>query len=247
MPDYPSITLAASTTSRCCGISSRYVESILSWCRQALFQTVRVLRSPALDNLDISSRRCPISLRLPHHWPVRPHRSCKHVTGACLRPDPDQLPCTSVQRRRWRGYQHNWHHYRNLHWETLCRRSHYSGLWTGSWHADHSNCESQSNLCRRAQGANRINTAFMLMTFMGQLTGTSAGNRLHARGGWVASGSLSIAFIAFSFVVCAARGPWEEGWIGWVADGVFESESMLALMVKLWRNRLCFTTRGTDV
>ena len=62
---------------------------------------------------------------------------------------------------------------------------------------------------------NRVNTAFMVITFLGQLTGTSAGNRLYAHGGWVASGSLSVAFIAFSFLVCAARGPWETGWVGW--------------------------------
>jgi len=64
-------------------------------------------------------------------------------------------------------------------------------------------------------GRNRINTAFMLMSFMGQLTGTSAGNELYERGGWMASGSLSVGLIAFSFVVCAARGPWEERWLGW--------------------------------
>ena len=65
------------------------------------------------------------------------------------------------------------------------------------------------------KGRNRVNTAFMLMTFLGQLTGTSAGNRLYARGGWVASGSLSVGFIAFSFLVCAARGPFETRWLGW--------------------------------
>jgi predicted MFS family arabinose efflux permease len=67
------------------------------------------------------------------------------------------------------------------------------------------------------KGRNRVNTAFMLMTFMGQLTGTSAGNKLYAQGGWIASGSLSVAFIAFSFVVCAVRGPHvpEKTWFGW--------------------------------
>ena len=67
------------------------------------------------------------------------------------------------------------------------------------------------------KGRNRVNTAFMLMTFMGQLTGTSAGNKLYAQGGWIASGSLSVAFIAFSFVVCAVRGPHvsEQTWFGW--------------------------------
>jgi hypothetical protein len=65
------------------------------------------------------------------------------------------------------------------------------------------------------KGRNRVNTAFMLMTFLGQLTGTAAGNRLYAKGGWIASGSLSVGFITFSFLVCAARGPFETRWLGW--------------------------------
>ncbi|KAK4949674.1 hypothetical protein LTR10_011515 [Elasticomyces elasticus] len=62
---------------------------------------------------------------------------------------------------------------------------------------------------------NRVNTAFMLCTFTGQLTGTSAGAKLYTRGGWVVSGSLSVAFIGLSFLVCLARGPYEKGWVGW--------------------------------
>jgi predicted MFS family arabinose efflux permease len=62
---------------------------------------------------------------------------------------------------------------------------------------------------------NRVNTAFMLMTFLGQLTGTSAGAKLYERGGWTVSGSLSVALIGLTFLFCAARGPHEPGWIGW--------------------------------
>lgn len=62
---------------------------------------------------------------------------------------------------------------------------------------------------------NRINTTYMLATFLGQITGTAAGNKLYAQGGWIASGSLSVAFIAFTFVIIAARGPYEKGWLGW--------------------------------
>jgi predicted MFS family arabinose efflux permease len=62
---------------------------------------------------------------------------------------------------------------------------------------------------------NRVNTAFMLFTFTGQMTGTSAGAKLYARGGWTASGSLSVALIALTFLICLARGPYEPGWIGW--------------------------------
>ena len=64
-------------------------------------------------------------------------------------------------------------------------------------------------------GRNRVNTAFMLMTFTGQLTGTAAGNELYERGGWLASGSLSVALVGLNLVFCAIRGPWEEGWYGW--------------------------------
>ncbi len=62
---------------------------------------------------------------------------------------------------------------------------------------------------------NRVNTAVMLLTFTGQLTGTSAGAKLYERGGWIASGSLSVAFIGLTFLICLARGPYEQGWIGW--------------------------------
>ncbi|RMZ86726.1 hypothetical protein DV736_g6048, partial [Chaetothyriales sp. CBS 134916] len=65
------------------------------------------------------------------------------------------------------------------------------------------------------QGRNRVNTAFMLFTFLGQLTGTSAGNKLYERGGWVASGSLSVGLICLALFLCAIRGPLETGWYGW--------------------------------
>ncbi|KAK5941003.1 hypothetical protein PMZ80_006280 [Knufia obscura] len=63
---------------------------------------------------------------------------------------------------------------------------------------------------------NRVNTVFMICTFLGQITGTAAGNEIFERyGGWRSSGSLGVAAVATSFLVVAARGPWEEGWIGW--------------------------------
>lgn len=62
---------------------------------------------------------------------------------------------------------------------------------------------------------NRVNTAFMLATFLGQLVGTSVGNHLYARGGWIASGSYSVGSIGMALLFCFLRGPWEEGWIGW--------------------------------
>ena len=45
--------------------------------------------------------------------------------------------------------------------------------------------------------------------------GTAVGNKLYARGGWVASGSTSVAFIGVALLCCFARGPWEPGWLGW--------------------------------
>lgn len=62
---------------------------------------------------------------------------------------------------------------------------------------------------------NRVNTAFMLFTFFGQLTGTSVNNKLYEMGGWRASGSFSVGVVAMVFVVCLARGPHEPGWVGW--------------------------------
>ncbi|OQO01353.1 hypothetical protein B0A48_12908 [Cryoendolithus antarcticus] len=65
------------------------------------------------------------------------------------------------------------------------------------------------------KGRNRVNTAFMLAVFCGQLTGTSVGSHLYARGGWIASGSFSMGSIGVALLLCLVRGPWEDGWIGW--------------------------------
>ncbi len=62
---------------------------------------------------------------------------------------------------------------------------------------------------------NRINTAYMVCTFGGQLTGTSVGNKLYAGGGWIRSGSASVGFIGLALVFCFAKGPGEKGWVGW--------------------------------
>ncbi|KAG4440001.1 hypothetical protein IFR05_004515 [Cadophora sp. M221] len=62
---------------------------------------------------------------------------------------------------------------------------------------------------------NRINTAYMLCVFCGQLMGTAVGNRLYAKGGWVLSGSASVGFICAALLICFAKSPWNPGWIGW--------------------------------
>ncbi|KAL1967193.1 hypothetical protein VTN77DRAFT_3484 [Rasamsonia byssochlamydoides] len=65
------------------------------------------------------------------------------------------------------------------------------------------------------KASNRVNTAYMVSVFCGQLMGTAAGNNLYARGGWVRSGSASVGFIGAAIVLCLLRGPHEKGWIGW--------------------------------
>ena len=62
---------------------------------------------------------------------------------------------------------------------------------------------------------NRVNTAYMVAVFSGQLMGTAVGNRLYAQGGWISSGSASVGFIGMALCVCFARAPWETHWVGW--------------------------------
>ncbi|KAI9699888.1 MAG: hypothetical protein M1820_006950 [Bogoriella megaspora] len=86
---------------------------------------------------------------------------------------------------------------------------------------------------------NRVNTAFMVSTFCGQLVGTAAGNHLYAKAGWIASGSYSVGSIGMALLFCFLRGPWQEGWFGWdkgwkitkagnTADGIRQEKSHLA-------------------
>lgn len=65
------------------------------------------------------------------------------------------------------------------------------------------------------KGRNRVNTAFMVATFCGQLVGTSVGSHLYSRGGWIASGSYSMGSIGVALLLTVVRGPWEDGWVGW--------------------------------
>ncbi|KAL8726691.1 MAG: hypothetical protein Q9166_006559 [cf. Caloplaca sp. 2 TL-2023] len=65
------------------------------------------------------------------------------------------------------------------------------------------------------QARNRVNTAYMISVFCGQLTGTAVGNHVFARKGWVGSGSTSVGFLAAALVLCFLRGPREQGWVGW--------------------------------
>jgi hypothetical protein len=52
------------------------------------------------------------------------------------------------------------------------------------------------------QAQNRVNTAYMVVAFSGQLTGTAVGNRLYAQGGWVYSGSCSSKSCPSTCLLC---------------------------------------------
>ena len=67
----------------------------------------------------------------------------------------------------------------------------------------------------RPDARNRVNTAYMLSVFCGQLTGTAVGNHLFAEGGWISSGSANVGFIGAALVICVLKGPWEKRWMGW--------------------------------
>lgn len=84
---------------------------------------------------------------------------------------------------------------------------------TGANFAHTANRSNVYNLDSKAR--NRVNTAYMVFAFAGQLTGTAVGNRLYAQGGWVWSGSCNIAFLGSAIIVAFIRGPRETGWIGW--------------------------------
>ncbi|KAI3316588.1 MFS general substrate transporter [Xylariaceae sp. AK1471] len=84
---------------------------------------------------------------------------------------------------------------------------------TGSNFAHTANRSNIYSLDPKAR--NRVNTAYMVFAFAGQLTGTAAGNRLYAEGGWIWSGSMNIAFMGAAIIVGLARGPRETRWVGW--------------------------------
>ena len=67
----------------------------------------------------------------------------------------------------------------------------------------------------RPQARNRINTAYMVSVFCGQLMGTAVGNQLYSEGGWIKSGSASIGFVGAALILCFVRGPWTKGYVGW--------------------------------
>ncbi|KAI0474358.1 major facilitator superfamily domain-containing protein [Xylaria cf. heliscus] len=84
---------------------------------------------------------------------------------------------------------------------------------TGSNFAHTANRSNIYSLDPKAR--NRVNTIYMVFCFAGQLTGTAAGNRLYAQGGWVYSGSMCIGLIGAAILIGLARGPRESGWVGW--------------------------------
>ena len=70
-----------------------------------------------------------------------------------------------------------------------------------------------ANVHPKAQNA--VNSVYMVFTFCGQMSGTAAGNRLYAQGGWIPAGILMICFVGVSLGLVVVRGPHEKGWVGW--------------------------------
>lgn len=70
-----------------------------------------------------------------------------------------------------------------------------------------------ANVHPKAQNA--VNSVYMVFTFCGQMSGTAAGNRLYAAGGWIPTGILMICFVGASLFLVIVRGPHEKGWVGW--------------------------------
>lgn len=63
--------------------------------------------------------------------------------------------------------------------------------------------------------ANRANVVFTGSAFIGQLVGTSVGNTVYARRGWMVLGIVHLAFAVLSMGVVLLRGPAETRWAGW--------------------------------
>lgn len=61
----------------------------------------------------------------------------------------------------------------------------------------------------------RVNTTYMIGVFCGQLAGTAIGNRVYAGSGWALAGTVNLALVGVSIILCLLRGPKETGWIGW--------------------------------
>ena len=95
---------------------------------------------------------------------------------------------------------------------------------------------------------NRVNTVFMVFVFFGQLMGTSVGSQIYTRHGWAASQSFSVAAIGCAFLVNAARGPWENRWVGWRGGlSIFKKEknSATGLAVEKRNPLRRMSTNGT--
>ncbi|KAK6526490.1 hypothetical protein TWF694_005074 [Orbilia ellipsospora] len=78
------------------------------------------------------------------------------------------------------------------------------------------------------EARNRSNVAYTVSAFAGQLMGTSVGNHLYSKGGWVRSGDANIGFLCAALIITLLRGPWETSWIGWTGGFAIRRKDLSA-------------------
>ncbi|KAJ5085328.1 major facilitator superfamily transporter [Penicillium argentinense] len=67
-----------------------------------------------------------------------------------------------------------------------------------------------------APGArSRVNTAFVLFLFGGNIMGTAVGPMVFVKRGWVGVEIVSVVLVLLALGFCVYRGPREVGWVGW--------------------------------
>ncbi|KAH6687693.1 hypothetical protein BKA61DRAFT_585237, partial [Leptodontidium sp. MPI-SDFR-AT-0119] len=123
----------------------------------------------------------------------------------------------SLQRHPRPHLLSNRHHHRYIHRQTHRRRSHHPSLRDRQSGSNPHKSQNRSGIFAiEPKARNRVNTAYMLSVFCGQLMGTAVGNRLYAKGGWILSGECECGFYLWGVVDLFCEESLESGgWIGW--------------------------------